>query len=54
MELLRAQEPKSNILAVGDYLRADGPFEGKNDNFDSITSSKERYGVQLNVETVFM
>jgi hypothetical protein len=37
-ELLRVQGPKSNIYAVGDYLRADGPFEGKNDNFDPISS----------------
>jgi hypothetical protein len=34
MEFLRVQGPKSNILAVGDYLRADVPFKGKNDNFD--------------------
>jgi hypothetical protein len=54
MELLGVQEPKKNILAVGDYLRADGPFEGRNDNFDPVSSSKERYGVKLNVETVFM
>jgi hypothetical protein len=53
MELLRVQGPKSNILAVGDYLRTDAPFEGKNDNFDPVSSSKERYGVQLNVD-VFM
>jgi hypothetical protein len=31
-------------------LRADVPFEGKNDNFDPVSTSKERYGVQLNVE----
>jgi hypothetical protein len=54
MELLRVQEPKNNILAIGDYLRADGPFEGKNDNFEPVASSKERYEVQLNVELVFM
>jgi hypothetical protein len=30
------------------------PFEGKNDNFDPTSSSKERYGVQLSVEKVFM
>jgi hypothetical protein len=54
MELLRVQGPKNNIQAVGDYLRADEPFEGKNDNFDPVSSSKERYGVQLNVEKVFM
>jgi hypothetical protein len=48
------QEPKNNIQAVGDYLRADGPFEGKTDNFDPVYSSKERYGVQLNVEKVLM
>jgi hypothetical protein len=28
MDLLRVQGPKSNILAVGVYLRADGPFDG--------------------------
>jgi hypothetical protein len=28
MELLRVQGPKNNIKAVGDYLRADGLFEG--------------------------
>jgi hypothetical protein len=54
MELLRVQGPKNDILAVGDYLRADGPFEGKNDNFDPVLYSKERYEAQLNVETVFM
>jgi hypothetical protein len=54
MELLRVQGPKNNILAVGDYLRADVPFESKNDNFDPVLSFKEIYGVQLNVETVFM
>jgi hypothetical protein len=26
----------------------------KYDNFDPVSSSKERYGVQLNVEKVFM
>jgi hypothetical protein len=36
MELLHVQRPKSIIEAVCDYLRADGPFEGKNDNFDLI------------------
>jgi hypothetical protein len=40
-ELLRLQEPKNNTKAVGDYLRADGPFESKNDNFDPVSSSKE-------------
>jgi hypothetical protein len=54
MELLRVQGPKNNIQAVSDYLRADVPFEGKNDNFDPVSSSEERYGVQLNVEPVFM
>jgi hypothetical protein len=41
------QGPKNNIKVVGDYLRADGPFDGKNDNFDHVSSIKERYGVQL-------
>jgi hypothetical protein len=52
LELLRVQGPKSNISAVGDYLRVDVPFEGKNDNFDPVSSYKERYGVQLNMEFV--
>jgi hypothetical protein len=52
MGLLRVQGPKNNILAVGEYLRADVPFEGKNDDFDSVPSSIERYVVQLNVENV--
>jgi hypothetical protein len=50
-ELLRVKEPKNNIQAVGDYLRADGPFEGKADRFDPVLNSRKRYGVQLNVET---
>jgi hypothetical protein len=54
MELLRVQAPKSNILAVGDYLRADGPFGGYNDNFDPVLSSKEIHRVQLNVEIFFI
>jgi hypothetical protein len=54
MELLRVQGPKNSILAVGDYLRVDVPFEGNNDNFDPVSSFKERYGLQLNVETIFM
>jgi hypothetical protein len=28
MELLHVQGPKNNIKAVGEYLHADGPFEG--------------------------
>jgi hypothetical protein len=48
------QEHKNNIFAVGDYLRTDGPFKGKNDNFDPVASFKEVYGVQLNVETFFI
>jgi hypothetical protein len=40
-ELLRVQEPKNNISAVGDYLRADGPFEDKNLHFDPVPNSKE-------------
>jgi hypothetical protein len=48
------KEPQSNIQAVGDYLRADGPLEGKTDRFDPVSNSKERYGVQLNVEKNFM
>jgi hypothetical protein len=30
----------------------DGPFEGKNNNFDPVPSIKARYGVQLNVDRV--
>jgi hypothetical protein len=51
MEMLRVQGPQNNIQAVGDYLRADGPFEGKSDNFDPVLESKLIYGVQLNVES---
>jgi hypothetical protein len=54
MELLHAQGPKNNIDAVGDYLRKDGPFEGKNYNFDPVPTSEEKYGVQLTIEIVFM
>jgi hypothetical protein len=41
MELLHVQGPKNNIEAVGDYLRADGPFERKNDNFDPVPGLKK-------------
>jgi hypothetical protein len=41
MELLRVQGSKSNILAEGDYFRADGPFEGRNDNLNPVPSFKE-------------
>jgi hypothetical protein len=41
MELLRVQKPKHNNYAVGDYLRADVPFEDKNDRFDPVSNSKE-------------
>jgi hypothetical protein len=34
MELLHVKGPKSNLLVVGDYLRADGPLEGKNYDVD--------------------
>jgi hypothetical protein len=36
MELWHVQGPNNNIKAVGYYLRADGPFEGKNDNFEPV------------------
>jgi hypothetical protein len=36
MEFLHVQGPKNNIEAVGDCLRADGPFDGKYDNFDPV------------------
>jgi hypothetical protein len=29
MESLHVQGPKSNVKAVRDYLRADGPFQGQ-------------------------
>jgi hypothetical protein len=38
--------------SVGDYLRADGPFEGKNDHFDPVPSSRDRYEVKVNVKGV--
>jgi hypothetical protein len=41
MELWHMQVPQNSIKAVGDYLSADGPFEGKNDDFDrSKTESR--------------
>jgi hypothetical protein len=40
MKLLRVRGSKNNIEALGDYLRADGPFEGKNDNFDPVPRLK--------------
>jgi hypothetical protein len=39
---------------VGDYLYVNGPLEDKKDNFDPVPSSRERCGIQLNVEKVFM
>jgi hypothetical protein len=33
MELLHVQGPKNNSKAVGDYLRANEPFEGEDDYF---------------------
>jgi hypothetical protein len=30
MKLLHVQGPKNSIKALGGYLRADGPLEGKN------------------------
>jgi hypothetical protein len=54
MELLRVQGPKNNIEVVGDYIRAHEPFEVKSNTFDSVPSSRERYGLQLNVEVVSM
>jgi hypothetical protein len=52
--LLHVQGSKNNIEAVGDYLRADVPFEGKNDNFDPVQSSTGKYKVQLYVESISM
>jgi hypothetical protein len=54
MELLHVPGPENNIKAIGDYLCADGPFEGNNDNFILVQSSEERYGVQLYVESAAM
>jgi hypothetical protein len=54
MELLRVQGRKSNILAVGDYLRADVPSDTFYADFDPVSSSKGKYGEWLNVEKVFM
>jgi hypothetical protein len=54
MGLLRVQGPKSNIVEVGDYLHADGPFKDKNDNLDPVPSSRDRWREQLNVETIRM
>jgi hypothetical protein len=34
MELLHVQGPKNNIKAIDVYLRADGPFQGKDDYFN--------------------
>jgi hypothetical protein len=36
MKLLHVQGPKSNTKEMGGYLRADGPFEGKNNYFDPV------------------
>jgi type III secretory pathway lipoprotein EscJ len=47
MELLRVQGPKMNIIAVGDYLRADGLFKSKKDFFDPISFQKEIYEYSL-------
>jgi hypothetical protein len=41
MELSRVQGSKNNIYYLGDYLRADGPLEGKNDNFDPFQALKK-------------
>jgi hypothetical protein len=41
-------------LSIGDYLRADGPFESKIDNFDPVLNSIGIYGLQLYVETFHM
>jgi hypothetical protein len=34
IDLWHMQGPNNKTKAVGDYLRADGPFEGKNNYFD--------------------
>jgi hypothetical protein len=36
MQLLDVQGSQNNILAVYDYLHADGPFEGNDDHFEPI------------------
>jgi hypothetical protein len=57
MELLHMQGPKSNINAIGDYLRADAPSEGKFNYFNSVPNSRERERErersQLHVKTNF-
>jgi hypothetical protein len=42
MKLLHVRELKSNIEAVGNYLRTDGPFEGKKYNFDRVHNIREK------------
>jgi hypothetical protein len=54
MKLLHVQGPQNNIEVVGDYLCADGPFEGNNNKVVLIFSSRESYGLQLHVEKVSM
>jgi hypothetical protein len=54
MELLHVQGRKRNIKALGDYLHADRSPKGKDDNFDLVPISRERYGAQLSVEIVFI
>jgi hypothetical protein len=34
MDLLLVQGPNNNKILLGDYLRADGPIQGKHDSFD--------------------
>jgi hypothetical protein len=36
MESLHVQVPKSSINAVGDYLHAEGPIEGKHYYFTTL------------------
>jgi hypothetical protein len=41
-------------LSVGDFLCADGPFKGKMVISNLLHTSKDRHGLQLNVETIPM
>jgi hypothetical protein len=48
------QWPSNKISAAVDYLYVNRPFEGKNNNFEPLSFSRERYKLQLYVETVLM
>jgi hypothetical protein len=54
MELLHVQGHKKSIKAVSYLLCVDGQFIGKYYYSNPVQSSRERYGLQLYVETVPM